>query len=336
MSEEDLLEFTDIPPEDEDISEDEQDDTNQEGENEDEEELPPSPLTKEHVKEGLSLLCKTGNGLQHAYVRLDVHDKQVTEVTILNCFVHIRYLDISENQLSDISPLNNLTHLLTLKADNNLLMSAELNELPFLQQASFAHNRIATTKGIRHPLLESLNLSFNKLTDASDLKSDELPNLHLLELRGNRLTSTSSVQVTSLKKLYLAANAIEKVEGLEQLSRLDSLHLRDNLVGQLDGFSESMAALQYLNIRSNTLNDMQEINKLKSLPLLRALVLEGNPVFENSDYRIEVLVAVRRLERLDKDEFTDEERGEAEELYEQRKAHEEQTANQQETEEGET
>ena len=37
-------------------------------------------------------------------------------------------------------------------------------------------------------------------------------------------------------------------------------------------------------------------------------------MFENSDYRIEVLVAVRRLERLDKDEFTDEERGEAEEV----------------------
>lgn len=40
----------------------------------------------------------------------------------------------------------------------------------------------------------------------------------------------------------------------------------------------------------------------------------GNPVFENGDYRVEVLIAVRRLERLDKDEFTDEERGEAEEV----------------------
>jgi Leucine-rich repeat (LRR) protein len=116
-------------------------------------------LTEEHVKGGLSLLCKTGNGLQHAYVRLDVHDKQVTDVTILNCFIHIRYLDISENMLRDISVLGNLTHLLTLNADNNLLTSAELNELPYLQQASFAHNRINTTEGIRHPLLERLNLS---------------------------------------------------------------------------------------------------------------------------------------------------------------------------------
>eukprot|EP00118_Oscarella_pearsei_P011252 m.74098 g.74098 ORF g.74098 m.74098 type:complete len:87 (+) comp35876_c0_seq9:933-1193(+) len=45
----------------------------------------------------------------------------------------------------------------------------------------------------------------------------------------------------------------------------------------------------------------------------------GNPVADAEDYRIEVLIAVRRLERLDKDEFNEEERGEAEELYEQRK-----------------
>ena len=91
---------------------------------------------------------------------------------------------------------------------------------------------------------------------------------------------------------------------------------------------------------------LQEVTKLKSLPLLRALLLEGtddstawtehyehyfwtflipfkyifvlsigNPLVENSEYRVEVLIAVRRLERLDKDEFTEEERGEAEEVH---------------------
>ena len=33
------------------------------------------PLTKELAGEGLSLLCKTGNGLAHAYVRMDLRDK---------------------------------------------------------------------------------------------------------------------------------------------------------------------------------------------------------------------------------------------------------------------
>ena len=35
------------------------------------------PLTKEEAGESLSLLCKTGNGLSHAYVRIDLRDKYV-------------------------------------------------------------------------------------------------------------------------------------------------------------------------------------------------------------------------------------------------------------------
>lgn len=47
-----------------------------------------------------------------------------------------------------------------------------------------------------------------------------------------------------------------------------------------------------------------------------------NPCSEEDDYRQEVLIALRRLERLDKDEFTEEEKHEAEEISEQRKEEE--------------
>ncbi len=43
---------------------------------------------------------------------------------------------------------------------------------------------------------------------------------------------------------------------------------------------------------------------------------------DEDDYRMEVLINLRRLERLGKDEFTEEERQEAEEIYEQRRAEE--------------
>ena len=39
-----------------------------------------------------------------------------------------------------------------------------------------------------------------------------------------------------------------------------------------------------------------------------------NPVADEDDYRIEVLITLRRLERLDKDDYTEEERQEAEEV----------------------
>ena len=85
--------------------------------------------------------------------------RELTDISILNCFIHLRYVDLSKNNLRDISSLNALTHVLTLKAEHNKLSSARLEELPYLQVASFNNNRIKTTEGINHPLLEQLCLN---------------------------------------------------------------------------------------------------------------------------------------------------------------------------------
>lgn len=70
-------------------------------------------------------------------------------------------------------------------------------------------------------------------------------------------------------------NLITVVEGLERLEHLTTLHLRDNQLEKLDGFSELMANLQYLNLRGNNVGDVKETAKLKCLPKLRALILSG-------------------------------------------------------------
>ncbi|KAK2167257.1 hypothetical protein LSH36_30g00029 [Paralvinella palmiformis] len=283
--------------EEEALGEEEQHGEEEEKEEEEEEKDPDMPLNEEVIAESLSLLCKTGDGLAHAYVRLDVHER-------------------------DISCLNSLTHLLTLKADNNKLISAKLDELPYLQVASFSNNRIKTTEGINHPLLEQLCLNFNELTLVDGLDPNKLSRLHTLELRGNKLTSTAGICLPNLKNLFMAANQITKLEGLDQLEHLATLHLRDNQLENLDGFSENMKNLQYINLRGNNITDMKQIKKLMVLPLLRAVALSDNPIADEDDYRMEVLIALRRIERLDKDEYTDEERQEAQDTYETRRQEE--------------
>ena len=47
-----------------------------------------------------------------------------------------------------------------------------------------------------------------------------------------------------------------------------------------------------------------------------------NPAAEEDDYRVEVLIALRKLERLDKAEYTEDERNDAEEMAEARKLEE--------------
>ncbi len=86
---------------------------------------------------------------------------------------------------------------------------------------------------------------------------------------------------------------------------------------------------------------LSELTKLQCLPFLRGLVLAGEPplthphtlthtphthtppphthtpecpLCELDEYRVEVLILLRGLERLDKDEYTEDERADAEEV----------------------
>ena len=56
-----------------------------------------------------------------------------------------------------------------------------------------------------------------------------------------------------MKKMFICflkgANTIKTIEGLDKLHSLTTLHLRDNQIGELDGFTEENKMLQYVNIR---------------------------------------------------------------------------------------
>ncbi|NWH88026.1 LRC23 protein, partial [Aegithalos caudatus] len=243
----------------------------------------------------------------------------LTDISLLERFVHLRYVDLSKNKLKDLAPLSSLTQLLWLKVDGNLLTSASMQELPYLQVISFDRNQIMDLEGITHPLLANLSLKENKIETVLGLSQDQLFSLQVLELRGNQIKTTAGLGVSKLKKLYLAKNMICSLEGLEEFEQLETLHLRDNKLEALDGFSDSMKCLQYLNLRSNGIKSFQEVEKLRVLPMLQALVLMDNPCADEPDYRLEVLSRLSRLQRLDKETVEEEELQEAEKIRQTRK-----------------
>lgn len=86
--------------------------------------------------------------------------RNITNIDILQRFIHLRYIDLSRNNLKDVKALGSLQHLLTLRCDFNLLSSAAIDSsLPYLQSANFNNNRIQNAEGINHPLLEHLCLN---------------------------------------------------------------------------------------------------------------------------------------------------------------------------------
>ena len=49
-----------------------------------------------------------------------------------------------------------------------------------------------------------------------------------------------------------AANEITSLKGMDQLENLTVLHLRENQIQTLDGFSENLKHLKYINLRYGT------------------------------------------------------------------------------------
>ncbi|XP_041656236.1 leucine-rich repeat-containing protein 23 isoform X2 [Cheilinus undulatus] len=267
------------------------------------------------ISKGLSLLCRTGNGLSHAFVRLDLKDNGLNDIAAISTFIHIRFLDLTNNQLADLSPLASLTQLLWLKVDNNAVACFEgqpFAQLTYLQWLSMAGNKLTDVSGLVGSALESLILAGNGIQRLNGLQSGCFANLMTLELRGNHLNTTNEINLPNLKHLYLAQNGIKHLEGLERLEHLITLHLRDNQLDTLEGLSSNMRCLKYLNVRGNAILDQKAIQAVGCVSkTLKALVLSENPLVETTDYRLSVLILLPQLERLDKELVSSEERTEA-------------------------
>ncbi|KAJ3351281.1 hypothetical protein HDU83_009008 [Entophlyctis luteolus] len=243
---------------------------------EDEEEKPvvdTEILSAEMIGQHISLLARTGNGLSHAYTKLEMHGKSITNIDILENYVHLRYIDLAENSISDISSLASLEYLLSINFHSNKIrkIPANLDRRKYLQQANFAKNMIDSIEIVTWPMLAWLNLNAEE---------------------------------------FQAGNEIA-VFDLEDKPNLQVLHLRDNKIVSLQSIGESFKSLTYINLRNNLIDSLDEITRLGVVPNLKILNLTDNPVTKAANYRIETIYRCKNLEKLDKELVTDEEREEA-------------------------
>ncbi|KAI9342893.1 hypothetical protein BDR26DRAFT_858945 [Obelidium mucronatum] len=269
-------------------------------------------LSSEMVGQHISLLARTGNGLSHAYTRLEIHSKNLTNIDVLENYLHLRYIDLAENAITDISALASLEYLLSIDFHSNKIkrIPASMDKRKYLQQANFAKNQIESIDVTDWPMMAWMNLNENKLTE---LKLPEFEELLHLEARGNKISTTKGLNARKLEKLYLANNQLTSID-LDDKASLQQLHLRDNKITSLDGLNESHKALSYINLRNNLIESLDDIWRLANLPNLKVLNLTDNPVQKVPNYRIEVIYRCKKLEKLDKEPVTEEEREEAEQL----------------------
>jgi len=272
------------------------------------------PLTKEVIKQSLTRLERVGDGSSHAYVKLDASKNELNCLDILSGYPHIRYVYLSANQLEDLSPLGSMKYMLSLDCNRNKVEKLNIQPMEYLQILDLSYNKVNTFEGLQHPRLKTLNLNSNRITNLDSMKTISFNNLEVLELRSNGIeTLTGLTALPRLKKLYISQNRISNISPLASLKTLETLHIRENEIVNLTGLLE-LENLIEINLRQNLIADLAEFDHLVNAKKLLKVSVIDNPVNDDEEIRIRLLLKIGSLLRINKLEVSEEERIEVKEL----------------------
>ncbi|XP_069370804.1 dynein regulatory complex subunit 3-like [Paralichthys olivaceus] len=91
--------------------------------------------------------------------------------------------------------------------------------------------------------------------------------------------------LVNLKWLNLSFNRIEKIEGLETLQKLEVLNLTTNRISVIENIYH-LEKLTHFYISNNLLEQLDNVLSLKKVKKLGALNLSGNPLSKKDDYKL--------------------------------------------------
>jgi hypothetical protein len=163
---------------------------------------------------------------------LSASEKNIADLTGLECATSLIVLELESNQISDISPLANLTSLTGLDLEDNQISDiSPLANLTSLTVLDLGDNQISDISTLANlTSLIGLYLDYNQIGDISPLANlTHLENLHLYD---NQISDISPLaNLTNLEYLYLWNNQISNISPLvdnEGLSEGDEVDLQGN------------------------------------------------------------------------------------------------------------
>lgn len=108
----------------------------------------------------------------------------------------------------------------------------------------------------------------NKINKIGNL--NHLTNLVFLDLAFNVIKEVEPGcldGLVNLKKLFLGANKIKKMQGFEKLLQLETLDCGDNRIRKIEGI-ENLVHLRELHLAKNKIQTIENIGHLKQLYIL--------------------------------------------------------------------
>ncbi len=208
---------------------------------------------------------------------LDLRNNQLSDISFLSGLSALTTLELTYNKISDISFLKDLTNLTNLDLSNNEISDISfLSGLTGLTSLNLWYNQISDISFLQGlSALTTLELHSNKISDISFLSG--LRGLTSLNLGSNQISDISFLkELKGLTNLYLSNNQISDFSALKELKGLTNLHLRTNQISDIS-FLKELKNLTLLNLSKNKIKHFSLIF-LNSLPNLKELYLEGNPI----------------------------------------------------------
>ncbi|ETO64604.1 hypothetical protein F444_17898 [Phytophthora nicotianae P1976] len=241
---------------------------------------------------------------------MDVSSCRLREIGRISgdIFSNLREINLENNQISDISGLEVLPRLRILNLNRNkierLVSSSSSSDYTMPDSCD------GGGKGILACLhLEQLHLAYNLITDMTTLGLQFLDSLKVLHLQGNAILYFAGLDCnTELVDIRLDKNRIRQLDPHSTLAlrHVKSLNLEDNGLKSLSNFN-NMISLETLELSNNRLIDLEEVEKLASLPSMVNLRMVNNPLTKKHLYRQHVLYKLNSLKTLDgKDVYSDE------------------------------
>jgi len=210
---------------------------------------------------------------------LSASEKNIADLTGLECATSLTSLGLDDNQISNVSPLANLTSLQQLwLGDNQISDISPLANLTSLQQLWLSYNQISDISPLANLTnLTWLDLEGNQISDISPLAN--LTSLTELSLAGNQISDISSLaNLTSLTWLYLEGNQISDISPLANLTSLTELQLGRDQISDISPLA-NLTSLTWLYLDVNQISD---ISPLANLTSLRRLSLWANQISDIS------------------------------------------------------
>ena len=156
-------------------------------------------------------------GLEHGknLKILDLGGNKISDVTPLSVMTELLYADLGSNQISDISPLAELTNLDTVWLGSNQIGDitplAGLTDLFFVGLSRNQISNIVPLTGLTR--LEGLFLQYNQITDITPIAA--LQNLEQLNLGSNSITDITVLEgLTQLRKLRIEWSQVSDISPL--------------------------------------------------------------------------------------------------------------------------